>query len=103
MSQVHRSLRPGGSLVFSVEHPIYTAPAEPGWSLDAAGHKTWPVTCYLREGPRSTDWLTRGVIKQHRTLATYINMLLRLGFVLYRIEEWAPTDQQIAERPELGR
>jgi SAM-dependent methyltransferase len=102
VSQVHRSLRPGGSLVFSVEHPIYTAPSEPGWSLDAAGHKSWPVTFYLREGSRSTDWLTRGVIKQHRTLATYINMLLRLGFVLNHVEEWAPTDQQIAERPELA-
>lgn len=102
MSQMHRSLSPGGSLVFSVEHPIYTAPADPGWSLDSAGHKSWPVNGYLREGPRSTDWLTRGVIKQHRTLATYINMLLRLGFRLSHIEEWAPTDQQIAVRPELA-
>src|SRR6476620_3340257 len=33
LSEVYRALRPGGSLVFSVEHPIYTAPAEPGWAL----------------------------------------------------------------------
>ncbi len=26
VAQVHRALRPGGSFVFSVEHPIYTAP-----------------------------------------------------------------------------
>src|SRR5207253_2350990 len=32
LSQVHGALVPGGSLVFSVEHPIYTAPADPGWS-----------------------------------------------------------------------
>src|SRR5207302_801696 len=31
MAQVHRSLAPGGSLVFSAEHPIYTAPTAPGW------------------------------------------------------------------------
>ncbi len=101
LSQVHRALLPGGSLVFSVEHPIYTAPADPGWSLDPAGRKSWPVNGYLCEGPRSTDWLTRGVIKQHRTVATYLTILLRIGFTLDRIEEWGPTDAQIASRPEL--
>src|SRR4029077_7690146 len=78
MSQAYHSLPPGGAFVFSVEHPIVTAPAEPGWSLNAGGRKTWPVDGYLDEGPRSTDWLTKGVIKQHRTLATYINMLAGL-------------------------
>jgi SAM-dependent methyltransferase len=101
MSAVYRSLLPGGRLVFSVEHPIYTAPANPGWSLDRAGRKSWPVNGYLREGPRSTDWLTHGVIKHHRTLSTWINMLLRIGFVLCHVDEWRPTQTQIASRPEL--
>jgi SAM-dependent methyltransferase len=102
MSVVYRSLIPGGSLVFSVEHPIFTAPAEPNWSVDPAGRKTWPIEGYLYEGPRSTDWLAKGVIKQHRTLATYINMLLRLGFVIWHVEEWGPTVEQIAARPSLA-
>ena len=102
LSQVHRSLVPGGGLVFSVEHPIYTAPAHPGWLADTAGRKTWGVDGYLDEGPRSTDWLTKGVIKQHRTLATYINMLLRLGFTLSHLEEWGPSAQQIASQPSLA-
>jgi len=38
--------------------------------------------------PRSTDWLTKGVIKQHRTLATYINMLVGLGFLITMVAEW---------------
>jgi hypothetical protein len=29
-------------------------------------------------------------------------MLLRLGFTLDRVEEWRPTDEQIASRPELA-
>ena len=70
---------PGGTLVFSVEHPIFTAPRNPGWSVDAAGRKIWPVDGYLLEGTRSTDWLAKGVIKQHRTIATYVGLLLRLG------------------------
>jgi ubiquinone/menaquinone biosynthesis C-methylase UbiE len=98
MSKVHRSLVPGGSLVFSVEHPIYTAPSSPRWRT-AAGHKFWPVDGYLEEGPRSTDWLARGVIKHHRTLASYLNMLLRLGFSISEVNEWGPTRGQIALQP----
>jgi ubiquinone/menaquinone biosynthesis C-methylase UbiE len=100
MVEVHRSLVPDGSLVFSVEHPIFTAPAAPGWSANAAGRRIWPVDSYLNEGPRSTDWLAKGVIKQHRTLATYLNMLLRLRYTLRHVEEWGPTEEQIAAHPQ---
>jgi len=99
ISIVHRSLAPGGSLVFSVEHPIFTAPSEPRWSTNAAGRKTWPVDSYLEEGPRTTDWLAKGVIKRHRTLGSYVNMLIRAGFVIRHVEEWGPTQEQIAAKP----
>ncbi|MBV9203094.1 MAG: class I SAM-dependent methyltransferase [Alphaproteobacteria bacterium] len=99
LGRVHCALRPGGHLVFSAEHPIFTAPANPGWSVDAAGRKTWPVDSYLCEGPRRTDWLAKGVVKRHSTLGTYLNLLLRLGFALAHVEEWGPTDEQIAAHP----
>ena len=102
LANVHRALVPGGYLVFSAEHPIFTAPAHPGWMVDADGRKRWPVDSYLCEGPRRTDWLAKGVIKQHRTLGTYLNLLLRLGFALTHVEEWGPTDEQIAARPCLA-
>ena len=102
LANVHRALVPGGYLVFSAEHPIFTAPAHPGWMVDADGRKRWPVDSYLCEGPRRTDWLAKGVIKQHRTLGTYLNLLLRLGFALTHVEEWGPTDEQIAVRPCLA-
>jgi hypothetical protein len=53
----------------------------------------------MNEGPRTTDWLAKGVIKQHRTVATYINMLLTTGFSISKIEEWAPTKQQLKAEP----
>src|SRR5271167_4192521 len=90
MAIVYRTLSLGGSLIFSVEHPIFTAPADPNWSVGAAGRRTWPVDHYLDEGPRSTDWLAKGVIKHHRTLATYINVLVRAGFAVCHVEEWGP-------------
>jgi len=97
--EVYRSLALGGSFVFSVEHPIFTAPIEPSWSVNAAGRNVWPIDSYLDEGARSTDWLAKGVIKQHRTLATCIDMLLRLGFAICHVEEWGPTEEQIALNP----
>jgi ubiquinone/menaquinone biosynthesis C-methylase UbiE len=99
LSQVYRSLVPGGSVVFSVEHPIFSATVWSEWLLDPSGRKLWPIDRYLDEGPRSTDWLAKGVIKQHRTLATYINMLIRLGFSISHVEEWAPTAEQVAAEP----
>jgi ubiquinone/menaquinone biosynthesis C-methylase UbiE len=100
LSQAYRSMVPGGAVVFSIEHPIFTAPSRPNWSQDATGRKAWPIDGYLDEGPRSTDWLAKGVIKQHRTLATYINTLIGIGFGITHVEEWGPTPAQIAQQPD---
>jgi SAM-dependent methyltransferase len=98
--EVHGSLVPGGSLVFSAEHPMFTAPAKPGWAHHSDGRATWPIDSYLDQGPRSTDWLTRGVIKHHRTVAAYLNLLIRCGFTIAHVEEWGPSAEQIAAYPE---
>jgi len=102
LAQVHRALVPGGRLVFSTEHPIYTAPTRPGWSSDAEGRKTWPVDRYLVEGPRRTKWLGKGVVKHHRTIGTTLNLLIRSGFTIRHVEEFCPTAEQIAANPALA-
>lgn len=99
---IHAALVPGGDLVFTIEHPIFMAAAHPHWMLDEDGRKTWPVNGYSFEGERRTDWFAKGVIKQHRTLATTINTLIGAGFALRRIEEFAPTPEQIKAIPELA-
>lgn len=99
IGQVATVLDPAGWLVFSVEHPICTAPGNPGWITDAEGRKVWPVERYLDEGPRSTNWLAEGVIKQHRSIATYLNLLLDRGLMLEHLEEWSPSEAQIAAEP----
>jgi len=81
---VHRSLVPGSHFVFSAEHPLYTAQGPE----------------YLDEGPRTSDWLAKGVIKQHRTLATTLNLLADAGFVVGHVEEWGPSREQMAAHPE---
>jgi SAM-dependent methyltransferase len=99
---VHRALVPGAFLIFSIEHPIYMASAHPDWLTDAQGRRTWPVDGYQLEGPRTTDWLAKGVVKQHRTIGTLLNLLIRSGFAISHVEEWGPTDEQIEARPELA-
>src|SRR5882672_860712 len=84
LATVHRALVPGGHFVFSAEHPLYTAQGPD----------------YLDEGPRTSDWLAKGVVKQHRTLATMLNLLAEAGFVVGHVEEWGPTREQMAAHPE---
>jgi len=102
LAGVRAALLPQGKLVFSVEHPIYTAPLRPCWIEQAPGVKAWPLNRYLLEGARSTDWLAKGVIKQHRTIASYVRLLLRQGFGLTHLQEWGPSVEQIAAQPALA-
>jgi SAM-dependent methyltransferase len=97
---IHRALVDGGRLVFSVEHPIYTAPSEPKFVTNSSGRATWPLDGYLDEGLRTTDWLAKGVIKHHRTVATYINALVDAGFTILHLDEWGPTPKHIAAHPD---
>ena len=97
---VRRLLVPGGRLVCSVEHPLFTAPRNPGWRTEADGSRVWPINDYLFEGRRVTEWITPNVVKYHRTVSSYVNSLLAQGFHLVRLEEWGPNQEQIAEHPE---
>ena len=100
LDRMYSTLVPGGRLIFSVEHPIFTAPSNPGWIVDASGRSQWPVDSYVDEGPRSTDWLTKGVIKQHRTIGTYVSLLLRSGFAISHLKEWTPSEEQVTAHPD---
>lgn len=98
---VHQALVPGGHIVFTIEHPIFMAAVHPHWIADEDGRKTWPVNCYSIEGERQTDWFAKGVIKYHRTIGTTLNTLIRAGFRILAVEEFAPSPEQITQTPEL--
>jgi SAM-dependent methyltransferase len=99
---IHQALAHGGGLVFTIEHPIFMAAAHPHWIADEDGRKTWPVNGYSVEGERRTDWFAKGVRKHHRTLGTTLNTLIDAGFELRRVEEFAPTRDQIEQLPQLA-
>ena len=101
-ANVHAALKPGAHFVFSIEHPIFMAPRNPGWIIDAEGRKSWPVDAYQNEGERVTNWLAEGVIKQHRTIGTLLNMLIAVGFSIRHVNEWGPSNAEVAAQPALA-
>ena len=99
-AMIRQLLVPDGHFIFSVEHPIFTAPSNPEWITNATGGKIWPLNNYFLEGKRITNWVTSGVQKQHRTISHYVNRLLDQGFQIIHLEEWGPNQQQISEQPD---
>lgn len=47
-----------------------------------------------------TDWLAPGVVKQHRTIASYVRLLHAAGFRIVALDERGPSAAQIAQHPE---
>jgi 2-polyprenyl-3-methyl-5-hydroxy-6-metoxy-1,4-benzoquinol methylase len=94
-------LTPGGHLVYSTEHPIFTArlPGD-GWVLDDAGKRTrWAVDRYSDEGARDETWFVSGVRKVHRTMATLINGLVDAGLIVERVIEPVPSQEWLERHP----
>lgn len=94
-------LAPGGTLVFSTEHPIYTArlPGD-GWVLDGAGRRVgWSIDHYDQQGRREETWFVGGVRKYHRTLSTLVNELIEAGLTIERLVEPAPSEERLQHRP----
>ncbi|KUJ23095.1 S-adenosyl-L-methionine-dependent methyltransferase [Mollisia scopiformis] len=102
IQQIYKTLTPGGALVFSVEHPVYTAPQDPKVVPGSEYQTIWSLASYLDEGPRISNWLADGVVKQHRTISTYATILLEAGFALAALEEWGPTQEQIKASPHTA-
>jgi trans-aconitate methyltransferase len=94
------ALTPGGCLVFSVEHPIYAARAEPEWVTAADGRKAFAIADYGIEGRKVTNWIVDGVVKYHRTIGTMLNTLTAAGFAYGTVTEWVPAEEQLSTHPE---
>jgi 2-polyprenyl-3-methyl-5-hydroxy-6-metoxy-1,4-benzoquinol methylase len=94
------ALAPGGDLVFSVEHPIYAARAEPEWVSAADGRRAFAIADYGIEGKKVTNWIVDGVVKYHRTIGTMLNTLHEIGFAYRAVNEWTPSEDQLAAHPE---
>ncbi|MNC38193.1 hypothetical protein D3C75_867870 [compost metagenome] len=92
--KIARWLVPGGELVFTVEHPVFTASGSQDWHYDQEGGiMHFPVDRYFAEGQRNTVFLGEQVVKYHRTLTSYLNALLQSGFAITGVVEPTPSEE----------
>lgn len=86
-----RMLSPGGTFIFSVEHPIFTAEGTQDWIYGEDGSiRHFPVDNYSFEGARKAVFLGETMVKYHRTLTTYLRTVLEAGFAIGDVCEPQP-------------
>lgn len=96
VENISRWLKKGGELVFSVEHPVFTAYGNQDWYYDEMGNILhFPVDNYYYEGKRQAIFLGEPVVKYHRTLTTYLNTLLQKGFLIQHVIELQPPEEMM--------
>ncbi|AZJ36915.1 bifunctional 2-polyprenyl-6-hydroxyphenol methylase/3-demethylubiquinol 3-O-methyltransferase UbiG [Tenacibaculum singaporense] len=101
-NKINKTLKKGGSFIFSMEHPSFTSKPEQDWFLDKDGNRIhWPIDNYQDEGERKTHFLGHEVIKYHRTLETIINTVIKSGFDIQEISEPKPSELVLKKYPEM--
>jgi ubiquinone/menaquinone biosynthesis C-methylase UbiE len=104
LRNIYTWLKPSGTLLFSMEHPIATCSQgiHHGWIKDSADKKLyWPLDCYQQEGVRESHWFVKGVIKYHNTISTILNSLIDCGFVIQAVKEPAASEEDEKIWPDL--
>ncbi len=88
MMRIARWLKPGGCLVFTVEHPLKYANTQGTWLTDEDGNTlAWPIDCYLDTGPRVEERNGLTWTKWHRTIGGYVEGVLLSGLKLTALLE----------------
>lgn len=96
VDKIFRWLKKDGELVFSVEHPVFTAYGSQDWYYDEKGEILhFPVDHYYYEGQREAVFLGEKVTKYHRTLTTYLDVLLKKGFQIRHVIEPQPPEEMM--------
>lgn len=89
--KVYRTLKPEGSFLLNIEHPVFTSGINQDWIYDSDGKpKYWPVDNYFYPGERSVCFLGQNITKQHHTLTQILMGLIHAGFNIKAIEEAIP-------------
>src|SRR5699024_6090930 len=95
-TSVYRTLKKGGTFLFNIEHPVFTAGVNQDWICDEKGKALyWPVDGYFYPGERKTHFLGCEVLKYHHTLTQIMNGLIRCGFVIEMVVEAEPPEEMM--------
>lgn len=100
--KVYNILEKNGDFIFSVEHPIFTSNEKQDFEYtDDNEISHWPIDNYLDESIRHTNFLGEDVVKYHRTVETYINTLIKNGFIINEISELLALNDMVDENTYL--
>ena len=100
MGQISNALLPNGLFMFIAEHPMRTSNKRTGEeTIELNGQLILPFRDYLEEGRRTVTWLGCQVFKEHHTISSYVNSLIKNGFEILNMVEWAPEDPKLRVIP----
>jgi SAM-dependent methyltransferase len=115
LAEAYRVLRPGAFLQFSITHPCYDTPHRRNLRDETGRTYAIEVGDYFRNlDGEITEWLFSAAPPQARkglpkfktprftrTLSQWLNLMVKIGFVLERFEEPRPSDQTVGECPDM--
>ncbi|GIM33494.1 SAM-dependent methyltransferase [Paraclostridium bifermentans subsp. muricolitidis] len=100
--KAYNILEKNGDFIFSVEHPIFTSNEKQDFEYkDDNEISHWPIDNYLCESIRHTNFLGEDVVKYHRTVETYVNTLIKNGFIINEISELLALNDMVDENSYL--
>ena len=102
--EIHRVLRPGGRLLFSVTHPCFERPIPGTWIReppDSERIEEWRGLLVDRYYDRVAIWCGLSgrppIVGFHRTLEDYAAALTAAGFLIARMEEPTPGPEALEQ------
>lgn len=93
---VFQTLKKGGTFIFNIEHPTFTAGINQEWIYDE-NHSPlyWPVDQYYYPGKRKTNFLNHEITKYHHTMTQIIQGLIDYGFTIENLIEVEPNEEML--------
>ena len=92
--KVYSTLVPGGTFLFNIERPTFTAGINQNQIYDEKGQiKYWVIDNYYYSGKRVTHFLGCDVLKYHHPITPIIMGLIQTGFQIEAIEETTPPNE----------
>lgn len=99
--KIHKTLKPGGRFIFTVQHPLTTSSFK---SKEEGDKRTdWRVDDYFIEGERLEPWINKTVVKHHRTMESYFTALIAAGFTVKAVREGMPAQIHFRSEEEFKR
>lgn len=94
--KVYQTLKPGGTFLLNIEHPVFTSGVGQDWLYTEDGKiQCWPIDRYFISEKRHTNFLGCDVVKYHHTLTQILMGLINNGFSLEAVEEARPPKEMM--------